>query len=54
MNFRSSAICGPVFQAYIAAMAKGKVLSGTSGWSYKHWNGLFYPENIPDKSMPSF
>jgi uncharacterized protein YecE (DUF72 family) len=19
---------------------------GTSGWSYKHWQGLFYPENI--------
>lgn len=20
---------------------------GTSGWSYNHWNGLFYPEEIP-------
>lgn len=20
--------------------------SGTSGWSYKHWSGVFYPENI--------
>lgn len=19
---------------------------GTSGWSYKHWSGIFYPENI--------
>jgi uncharacterized protein YecE (DUF72 family) len=32
-------------------MAKGIVLSGTSGWSYKHWKGPFYPENIPDRNM---
>jgi uncharacterized protein YecE (DUF72 family) len=19
---------------------------GTSGWSYKHWKGIFYPENL--------
>ena len=22
---------------------------GTSGWSYKHWKGIFYPEKIPQK-----
>lgn len=25
---------------------------GTSGWSYKHWHGIFYPEDIkPDKYL---
>jgi uncharacterized protein YecE (DUF72 family) len=25
---------------------------GTSGWSYKHWHGIFYPENLkPDKYL---
>jgi uncharacterized protein YecE (DUF72 family) len=25
---------------------------GTSGWSYKHWSGIFYPDNIkPDKYL---
>jgi len=29
-----------------------KLHIGTSGWSYKHWAGLFYPENIkPDKYL---
>ncbi|RKX84868.1 MAG: DUF72 domain-containing protein [Spirochaetes bacterium] len=22
---------------------------GTSGWSYKHWKGVFYPEKLPQK-----
>lgn len=22
---------------------------GTSGWSYKHWKGVFYPEDIPQR-----
>jgi len=25
-----------------------KVLIGTSGWQYKHWNGTFYPEGMKD------
>jgi hypothetical protein len=54
MNFRPSAICGSALQAYIAAMAKGKVLRGTSGWSCKHWKAPFSPENIPGKIMLSF
>ncbi|BEH00267.1 DUF72 domain-containing protein [Bacteroides sedimenti] len=30
----------------------GKLFIGTSGWSYKHWTGVFYPEEIsPDKYL---
>ena len=29
-------------------MAKGKIYIGTSGWSYKHWKGTFYPDNLKD------
>ncbi len=25
-------------------------LIGTSGWTYDHWKGRFYPENLPKKS----
>ena len=24
---------------------------GTSGWSYAHWKGLFYPEHLPGSRM---
>jgi uncharacterized protein YecE (DUF72 family) len=24
-----------------------RVLVGTSGWSYRHWRGVFYPEHLP-------
>lgn len=27
-------------------MSSKKLHIGTSGWSYKHWKGLFYPENL--------
>ncbi len=27
-------------------MAKGQIYIGTSGWNYKTWKGLFYPENV--------
>lgn len=27
-------------------MRKSTVYIGTSGWSYKHWKGTFYPDNI--------
>ncbi len=30
-------------------MAKGKYHIGTSGWIYKHWQGPFYPEDLPQK-----
>lgn len=29
-------------------MKKGKIYIGTSGWNYKEWKGLFYPENIKE------
>lgn len=32
----------------------GKVHIGTSGWHYKHWLGLFYPEKLPAREMFSF
>lgn len=28
------------------SMNSSKLYIGTSGWSYKHWSGVFYPENI--------
>jgi uncharacterized protein YecE (DUF72 family) len=27
----------------------GKAYVGTSGWSYEHWQGVFYPEGLPKK-----
>lgn len=32
----------------------GRVFIGTSGWHYKHWLGLFYPEKFPPDQMLSF
>ena len=32
----------------------GKVQIGTSGWHYKHWLGLFYPEKFPTAKMLDF
>ena len=29
-------------------------LIGTSGWSYKHWQGVFYPEGLKSKDWLSF
>jgi len=26
---------------------EGKIYVGTSGWSYKHWRGIFYPPGVP-------
>ena len=31
-----------------------KILIGTSGWQYKHWNGTFYPEGIKDSEKLNF
>jgi uncharacterized protein YecE (DUF72 family) len=31
-----------------------KVYVGTSGWHYKHWLRLFYPEKLPAKDMLPF
>lgn len=29
---------------------KPAVYIGTSGWSYKHWKGIFYPQDLPQKN----
>ncbi|MFN2365672.1 MAG: DUF72 domain-containing protein [Desulfurivibrionaceae bacterium] len=31
-----------------------KIHVGTSGFAYKEWKGLFYPEKIPDHEMLRF
>jgi uncharacterized protein YecE (DUF72 family) len=28
-----------------------RILVGTSGWSYKHWKGSFYPADLPSDEM---
>lgn len=33
------------------AMKKGKIYIGTSGWKYKHWNGVFYPKELKQKDQ---
>lgn len=35
-------------------MRKGKIYIGTSGWSYKHWKGNFYPRTIKDSDEFTF
>ncbi len=30
-------------------MPKGSLFIGTSGWVYLHWEGIFYPEDLPSK-----
>jgi uncharacterized protein YecE (DUF72 family) len=35
-----------------ATIKSAELHIGTSGWSYKHWSGLFYPKDIkPDKYL---
>lgn len=35
-------------------MKKGRLFIGTSGWNYKHWKGLFYPEDLPQNRWLGF
>jgi uncharacterized protein YecE (DUF72 family) len=28
-------------------LSEGRIRIGTSGWSYDHWAGVFYPEHLP-------
>ncbi|OGU72864.1 MAG: hypothetical protein A2V93_01840 [Ignavibacteria bacterium RBG_16_34_14] len=35
-------------------MNKNSIHIGTSGWNYKHWKVLFYPEDIPQKKWLEF
>ncbi len=30
-------------------MGRGRFFVGTSGWSYDHWRGLFYPADMPPR-----
>jgi uncharacterized protein YecE (DUF72 family) len=36
------------------AMTKGAIHVGCSGWVYKHWRGIFYPEGLPQKRWFEF
>ena len=31
-----------------------QILVGTSGWSYRHWRGVFYPEDLPSREWLRF
>lgn len=39
---------------HFEAMKKHTIYIGTSGWSYKHWRGTFYPEEIKVKDHFSY
>jgi len=30
-------------------MNSGSIYLGTSGWTYEHWKGVFYPDDVPKK-----
>jgi len=32
----------------------GKILIGTSGWSYSHWRGIFYPPDVASANFLAF
>ena len=32
----------------------GRLIAGASGYSYKEWQGSFYPEKIPAKEMLNY
>ena len=32
-------------------MKEGKIYVGTSGWHYKHWKNVFYPENLKESEQ---
>jgi uncharacterized protein YecE (DUF72 family) len=33
---------------------RSRILVGTSGWSYRHWRGVFYPEDLPARDWLRF
>jgi hypothetical protein len=35
--------------AGVAVPRAGRVWIGTSGWNYRHWRGLFYPPELPQR-----
>src|SRR3954467_15322651 len=36
-------------QGSTVSNAAGRIHIGCSGWVYRHWRGLFYPEGLPQK-----
>src|ERR1700751_5969496 len=34
--------------------SQGKIHIGISGWRYKGWRGVFYPEKLPQRGEPEF
>src|SRR5256885_708689 len=41
-------------QRQTRAKERGQVRLGCSGWVYKHWKGVFYPEDLPQKRWFEF
>ncbi len=35
-------------------MSTAHILVGTSGWSYRHWRGVFYPSDLPPREWLRF
>ena len=35
-------------------MRRGRAFIGTSGWIYQHWNGRFYPPDLPAKRQLAY
>jgi uncharacterized protein YecE (DUF72 family) len=35
-------------------VTEGRIRVGTSGWSYDHWAGRFYPEHLPPRDRLAF
>ncbi|MGH7903750.1 MAG: DUF72 domain-containing protein [Candidatus Dormibacteraceae bacterium] len=33
---------------------RGRLRVGTSGWQYRHWRGVFYPEGLPQRAWFGF
>ena len=33
----------------VSTTDRGRIRVGCSGWVYKHWRGIFYPEDLPQK-----
>jgi uncharacterized protein YecE (DUF72 family) len=44
----------PAAIAGAAVPSAARILVGTSGWSYKHWRGVFYPERLPQRDWLRF
>jgi uncharacterized protein YecE (DUF72 family) len=36
-------------ESTISNLQHGKAFIGTSGWSYEHWQDIFYPKDLPKK-----